>query len=150
MAAERELVDRCALPAQVEDPDLKGKEFSFALVLAIERKVDFVPLGRGHHGCSGTWDTACSCSICSNELDDDPFSKPNKVSLSQHLILISSELFNPSISTHFNHQNIRLNDSTNTNRCQKMILERKSVLTESERRYGNGESGGWVLVGGSL
>jgi len=47
---------------------------ALAALSTMSKQITAEPLSLGHHGCTSTWGTACSCSIDSSELVGDPFS----------------------------------------------------------------------------
>jgi hypothetical protein len=70
VTAEGELIDRGTLAAEVKDADLwrncvGTSVMSTTLIMG-------VPLSRGHHGYTSTWDRAYSCNSGSSEQVGDP------------------------------------------------------------------------------
>jgi hypothetical protein len=70
VTAERELIDRSTLPAEVKDTNLRKDWVSTSVVSATLRTGAL--WSRVHHGYILTWDRAYSCNSGSSEQDGDP------------------------------------------------------------------------------
>ena len=72
--AVRELVNGRTLAAQIEDTDLtQHRLLRSGSCSSIRHKRRYAPSILGHHGCTATSGTACSCSNGSSGRDGDPF-----------------------------------------------------------------------------
>lgn len=71
--AVRELVYGRTLAAQIEDTDLACRGCEGQVPCPdVRHKFWYAPSILGHHGCTATSGTACSCSNGSSERDGDP------------------------------------------------------------------------------
>ena len=71
--AVRELVNGRTLAAQIEDTDLTQHRLLRSVSRSrIRHKRRYAPSILGHHGCTATSGTACSCSSGSSGKDGDP------------------------------------------------------------------------------